>query len=378
MIYTSSRSIRRIIGRISKGEPVIASFERLCKRERVKAGSLRAIGLLQGVKLQTYESDRVGYQTSLEAEAMFEVLALEGNISMLGDQVVLNCYAHLGAHHFGQWQTFGGRLAEAEAYSIEFVMEVYEDVELKRRYDERIKLPVWNKLERNKYDTPEGPISRPRSTGPVFDPSAPKPAEVEEAPEATEEAPALAPTPAPAPPPAPVSSGPRTSAFSSDGAVVVGQASAPQVVRRPTRPTRQSNPAAPIPAPKVEEKEAPAASSRESKPKIKRKSSAASWADAVSASQTVQAKSPAPAPAVVARNRSVVEEWRDTPELKTGDMLNHPHFGRCRIIFVEEDDYVKIRTRRGKVVDIKLEVCEITLSEEKDEYNVFDCEIIPA
>ncbi|MEL6181274.1 MAG: hypothetical protein AAFS10_20115 [Myxococcota bacterium] len=57
-------------------------------------------------------------------------------------------------------------------------------------------------------------------------------------------------------------------------------------------------------------------------------------------------------------------------------MLNHPHFGLCRIIFVEEDDYVKIRTRRGKVVDIKLEVCEITLSEEKEDYNVFDCEII--
>ncbi|MEL6181273.1 MAG: DUF296 domain-containing protein [Myxococcota bacterium] len=248
MIYTSSRSIRRIIGRISKGEPVIASFERLCKRERVRAGAIRAIGLIQSIKLQTYESDRVGYQTTLEAESTFEVLHLEGNVSTLGDQVVLNCYVHLGTHSFGQWQTFGGRMAEAEAYSLEFIMEVYEDIELKRRLDERLKLPVWNKLERNKYDTPEGPISRPRSTGPVFDPNAqPAPAETPSAAEAAappEASAAPAPAPKPEPPP-PTPSGGRAAAFSSDGAMVVGNTSEPQVVRRPTRPTRSVTPPGP-------------------------------------------------------------------------------------------------------------------------------------
>ena len=44
---------------------------------RSRAGSIRGVGLLKHVALQTYEEEG-GYQTRLDAEETFELLALEG------------------------------------------------------------------------------------------------------------------------------------------------------------------------------------------------------------------------------------------------------------------------------------------------------------
>ena len=71
-----------------------------------------------------------------------------------------------------------------------------------------------------------------------------------------------------------------------------------------------------------------------------------------------------------------MEEWPDEPELEKGDLLNHPHFGRCEIHQVEEDEFVSVRLRGGKMVDIKLEVCKITPAGEKDGKRIFNCEVM--
>ena len=123
MNYTSSRSTRRIIGRLSKGESLIASLQRLCKRERERAGAVRGIGLLRNVELQTYSAEKRRYETTLSGTTSFELLSLEGNISTLGELIFINSYVHVGTHHLGQWQTFGGLLVEAEAISFEFILD---------------------------------------------------------------------------------------------------------------------------------------------------------------------------------------------------------------------------------------------------------------
>lgn len=354
MNYTSSRSTRRIIGRLSKGESLIASLQRLCKRERVRAGAVRGIGLLRNVELQTYSAEKRRYETTLSGTTSFELLSLEGNISTLGELIFINSYVHVGTHHLGQWQTFGGLLVEAEAISFEFILDAFEDVTLERRLDDRTGLAIWNKLER----VGQSPLDTPSST--------------------KEQEKASAPVERPAPPISKSTSGERATAFSSDGAVS-NSAAVPKVVRRPTRPTRAPSvqtvePEAVQPAePPAKPAEPPA---KPTAPPAK-KASKASWSDAVQASKSTGSGAESPKRSATVRSRrAVVEAWPDTPELQIGDKLEHPHFGLCRIVFVEEDEYVKIRTKRG-VVDIKLEVCEITLLRENDGHNEFKCKIIP-
>lgn len=372
MNYATSRHVRRIIGRLSRGERLIASLEKICRKEKIRAGSIQAVGLLSSAQLQSYQSP-TGYETSLEANETCELLSLRGNISTLADAIILNCHAQIGVSHLGQNRVFGGQLADASALAVEFVIEAYDDIIMERRLESRLGLPLLNRIETT---TGEATVERGAPSQAAPAPSfTPAPAPVA--------APAPAPTPAPVPEPvaapepepeddfepelednfepepeavaSPEPEVARATAFSSDGQAVT-QAPEPTVMRLATRPS--------------EEKPA------EEKP-------SASWADAMLVSEQTETrqrmgveKKTKPGEDAAARARKVVSQWKDQAEIQAGDFMRHPHFGECKVLFVEEDDYVKVRLRGGKVVDIKLAVCELSLDGEKNGQNVFNCKIV--
>lgn len=49
----------------------------------------------------------------------------------------------------------------------------------------------------------------------------------------------------------------------------------------------------------------------------------------------------------------------DEPLMSAGDLLDHPKLGRCRVLNVEDDQYVRIRLPRGKIRKLALEVLDI-------------------
>ncbi len=61
----------------------------------------------------------------------------------------------------------------------------------------------------------------------------------------------------------------------------------------------------------------------------------------------------------------------DRPQMKPGDVLEHPKLGRCRIMKVEEDDYAHIRLPRGKISKLVLDIFEIHYKGVEDGRNVF-------
>lgn len=363
MQFATSRQYRRLVGRLSKGESVISSFERLCKREGIRAGSIQATGLLSHIQLQSYDPQGT-YQSSVDAEGAFELLTLTGNISTLGGQTIINCNVYLGTTHLGQRQTLGGTLVEATARTLEFVVVAYDDLVLERLFDPNLGIPVLNRVE-----TISGESATERSAPRAAD-AAPTP-RPEPEPATKAEPSAEAPTaptpqadaePAPAAAKQPPSSGARAAAFSSDGAATA-RTSTPEVVRRPTpgRGTEviEANPGA---------KTATAAGP--------------SWSDVVDFSSRKKDekrlgvnKPPRNEKKRSEINRAIVEEWDDVPDLQVGDLIKHPHFGLCRIMYVEEDDFIRVRMRGGKTVDIKLEVCEFTRTDDRDGKRVFNCTI---
>ncbi len=351
MNYAKSRQYRRLIGRLSKGEGVIASLERLCKRESIRAGTVTAIGLLSKVELQAYDPPNA-YQTSLDAEGQFELIGLQGNISTLGGQTVINCYAHVATRHLGLPMAFGGRLYEGIALTVEFVVDIYDDLSLERRFDSRLGLPLLNKIETFAGESGLEHVPPPASSS--------RPASAISLPEFEEDEEPAASEPAPEPAPAPEEEGPRESwpratAFTADGAAVTRSAE-PQIVRRPSRALEPeadegaAEPAAPAP----------------------------SWGDAIQlSSRTREEKRLGISPMKKERqNLEIVNAWPEFPDIAPGDLLTHPHFGQCKVIYVEEDDFIRVRMRGGKVIDIKLEVCEIKPAESIGDQRVFTCTIV--
>ncbi len=340
MNYATSRHLRRLLGRLTRGENLVASIEHICRKEQVRAGTVRAVGILQKVELQTYEAGK-GYQTTMQAEGTFELIALTGTISTLGDQVILNSYVQVGFQQLAGQQLLGGRLFEASAVSVEFVIEAADDIVLERRLEERLGLPILNRIETLSGESMMDRVEEPAATTPA--PAAQPAAAAREVPEpavvATPQR-RTAPTPSEAPKPAASAPAPRAQApatsVSSDG--TVGTASDPQVVRRP------------------------------------------SWGDAVEYSKTKKAQKKMGVPAASSVDKSsanldIVVEWGDEPEIKMGDMLEHAHFGLCKVLKIEEDNYIRVRKANRKVVDIKLAVCEITAAGTHDGKPLFNCKI---
>lgn len=344
MNYATSRHHRRLLGRLTRGENLIASLEHICKKERVSAGSIRAVGVLQKVELQTYEAGK-GYQTTVQSEGTFELIELNGTISTLGDQVILNCYAHVGAQTLGGWQALGGRVFEASAISVEFVIDAADDVIMERRLEARLGLPILNRIE--------------TLTGESMMAKAPEPA-----------AAAPAPTPEPAPPaPAPEPA-------------VVNRPSAPKAIVPPASEPEPPKPAKPAPTAKPAKPatafSSDGSSSTGAAPEVVRRPS---WGDAIqySKERTTEKKLGVKKPTAKDKssaNLDIVVDWKDQPEIKAGDLLEHPHFGLCKVIYLEEDNFIRVRKRNRKVVDIKLEVCEIEAAGTKDGKALFTCTIV--
>ena len=65
----------------------------------------------------------------------------------------------------------------------------------------------------------------------------------------------------------------------------------------------------------------------------------------------------------------------DEPMMARGDLLDHPKLGTCRILSVEDDQYVKIRLPRGRVRKLMLSVLEIEYRGEEDGKKVFEAEV---
>ncbi len=351
MNYASSRSLRRYVGRLSKGERLVESIERLCRREQIRAGSITAIGVLRQVQLQTYTPEG-GYKTTLEATGNFELITLNGNVSTLGDQVILNCSALVATVEHGQSLTFGGRLFEAEAVTLEFAIDAWDDLVLERRLDARTGLPVWNRVEAvggESIREAAPTTAAPAAPAPAAPAPTPAPVAATPAPEPAAPAPTPAPTPEPEPDPEPEPAQPTPQAFSGDAGVIT-RPSTPEIVRRPGRVVPVEEESAPAPA-------------------------ALDWENITAAAQQSTTAAQLGMDADNTDKLAVVQAWPDTPDIQPGDFLKHDHFGICKILVYEEDEFIRVRMRGGKVVDIKLNIVEITRTGDHNGKPLYQCKI---
>ncbi len=65
----------------------------------------------------------------------------------------------------------------------------------------------------------------------------------------------------------------------------------------------------------------------------------------------------------------------DEPLIDKGDLLDHPKLGRCRVLNVEDDQYVRIRLPRGRIRKLALEVLEIEYQGEENGKHLFEARV---
>ena len=312
MFVIESHRSRRFIGRIDRGEELCGALRAFCAAQDIRSASVRATGLLAAVELVPYDREAKGYTSPRRLRAFFELVQLQGTLALRDGEPTLHVTALLSRDNHdrgGGIELVGGVLVAADVVTCEFVVDTFEDLVLEREFDPMIGVHVIAN-------------ARPR----------------------------LAPGDSPAEPRTPiVERRPSTPAASAGSA-----ANTPPIALSATPARPSAAKPAPVPPMRalvakppsvIPEGAAMSAPRRENFQSASPQASAAtgelSWADAV------------------ARSEAIADPRSDQP-LKPGDLLDHPKFGRCEVLRVDDgEERVSVKLANGRFVELGLAVLHL-------------------
>jgi len=146
VISGEARYTRCVMGRLEVGERVVDGLVQLARFERIDAGFVRAQGSIEAFELSRYDAAARRYVPLVAAGAIdgpWELVSLQGSVSLLRGQPELRLWAVVGAAPGGIPQVLAGRLESARAVYVEFAIDVCDDGDLERRDDAITGLPLW-------------------------------------------------------------------------------------------------------------------------------------------------------------------------------------------------------------------------------------------
>jgi predicted DNA-binding protein with PD1-like motif len=143
MLVAESRRARRLIGRIDRGTDVIDGLIEVCRTHGVRTGELRAVGALENVTLDEYDQRGRVHRAPRRFDAPFEIVHLHGNVSERDGKPFVVAYVALSRQRDNGIELIGGRIVGGRAFAVEFVIDAFDDLILRRAMDASTGLPLW-------------------------------------------------------------------------------------------------------------------------------------------------------------------------------------------------------------------------------------------
>jgi predicted DNA-binding protein with PD1-like motif len=313
MILFESRIVRRFVGRLERGEEVVATLRLLCEQERIRAAWIRGCGILEWADLAEWDPRREAWNSPRRVEGLLTLTSLQGNVAIRNGPLWVQLWVSLARERGGIGEAFGGMLAAARVYSLEFSIEAFDDIRLEREEDRATGLSLF------KGSRVAGVVAR---SGNGASPEI-------RAFEIASEPCTTAPVPAPSVPCAAPGLVRPADAFAATGVavswsdVIVASERAESAATPPSPPRR--------------------ASSRPSAPHL-----------------------PPPIP-----RRERESDFLAEPVPQKGDFVDHRQFGVCRVEGEDGDGGLRIRLPSGVRKVIKLDVFEVLPPRHEGERKVF-------
>jgi predicted DNA-binding protein with PD1-like motif len=165
MLSTESRRGRRIIARLDRGTDLFESIRALCQKHRVRCGELRGIGSLEQAELVAFDQAQRRWKPARTlAGGGLELLHLQGNLSEEDGTLSIQCQATVMRDRDAGVEVLGGHLRRAVVYSVELVIESFDDVVLRRQTDAATGLARWQ--EALSEEDPVKPVPPPHVVAP--------------------------------------------------------------------------------------------------------------------------------------------------------------------------------------------------------------------
>ena len=131
----------KIIGRLAKGDDLLATLEKLAEKYGISLGEVSAIGAVSQARIGYYNQGERQYYY-LDLARPLEILSLTGNISLKDGKPMVHAHVTLGDQ---DGQAFGGHLAPGTlVFACEFTLQEYRSTKaLVRQMDDPTGLFLW-------------------------------------------------------------------------------------------------------------------------------------------------------------------------------------------------------------------------------------------
>lgn len=157
MVTAESRRGRRVVGALDRGTDLFDGLRGACTRHGVRAGELRAVGALERIELRAFDQERRRWQPSRVLAGSLELLSLTGNVSEQAGSLVIAAHATLMRDRDAGMELLGGHVVAARVFSVEFVIETFDDLVLRRTENASLGLAVWTEAIGEPSETPPAP-----------------------------------------------------------------------------------------------------------------------------------------------------------------------------------------------------------------------------
>ncbi len=141
-----TRLSRQIVGRVSRGTGLQDAFRKLVDEHGLRTAWVSAIGAFEWIELTEYNQAERRYEEAHRFERC-ELLSMQGNLSERDGKPFWHLHATVSLHQDGQDVVCGGHLVDGSVFALEFRIDCFDALELRRGNDEATGLQLWADVE---------------------------------------------------------------------------------------------------------------------------------------------------------------------------------------------------------------------------------------
>jgi predicted DNA-binding protein with PD1-like motif len=137
---------RHIVGRVFHGSGLQEAFRNLVDEHGLRTAWVSAIGAFEWIELTEYNQSDRRYEGAHRFERC-ELLSMQGNLSERDGEPFWHLHATVSLREGERDVTYGGHVVDGSVFALEFRIDCFDELELRRDHDDATGLQLWANLE---------------------------------------------------------------------------------------------------------------------------------------------------------------------------------------------------------------------------------------
>ena len=144
-LAVEARASRHIVGRAIRGSRLQDAFRKLVGEYGLRSAWVSAIGAFEWIELTEYNQADRRYEEAHRFECC-ELLSMQGNLSERDGEPFWHLHATVSLREGGRDVTYGGHVVDGSIFALEFRIDCFDELELRRANDDATGLSLWANL----------------------------------------------------------------------------------------------------------------------------------------------------------------------------------------------------------------------------------------